>query len=132
MSRTLQNNLPSSTGSPTIKGCAAGTEGPLFFPCQGWVASDLKASPECHTPLAQGLLVTAHAPGRFSPHKALAALETQAQVTLKNFVSLPRVKNSLSCCRPELELPASGPGRKNHAVWLGSEVPLMQADASRC
>lgn len=76
-----------------------------------------------------GLLVTAHAPGRFSPHKPLAALETQAQVTLENFVSLPRVKNSLSCCRPELELSASGPGRKNHAVWLGSEGA---SHAGRC
>lgn len=65
-----------------------------------------------------GLLVTAHASGCFSPHKPLAALETRAQVTLQNFISLPRVKNSWNGCCPELVLSASGPGRKNHAVNL--------------
>lgn len=76
-----------------------------------------------------GLMVTGHASGRFSPHKPLAALETQAQLTLENFLSLTRVENSLRSCRLELELSASDPGRKSHAVWLGSKGAFQ---AGRC
>lgn len=75
------------------------------------------------------LLVTAQASGHFSPHKPLAALETGAQVTLENFISMPRGKTCLSCCCPELALSASGPGRKKHAVLLGSKAAFH---AGRC
>lgn len=84
----------------------------------------LKALHKC-----RWLLVPARASGRFSPHEPLPALDTRAQVTLENFISLPRVKDSLSCCRLGLELSASGPGRRNHAVWLGSKGAFH---AGRC
>lgn len=74
-----------------------------------------------------GLLVTAHVSGHFSPHKSLAALETRAQVTLQTFISLPRVRNSLNGCCPELVLSASGPGRKNHTVCRIKQKEKMKA-----
>lgn len=82
------------------------SKGPLLFPvshCQAWMASDLRLCMNVISP-GPGLLVPAHASGRFSPREPLAALETRAQVTLENVISLPRVKDDLSCCRLELEL----------------------------
>lgn len=114
MSRRLWRNIPTSHRQPYSQRLCCWAKGPLLFPgshCQAWVTISLKALHKC-----RWLLVPARASGRFSPHEPLPALDTRAQVTLENFISLPRVKDSLSCCRLGLELSASGPGRRNHAV----------------
>lgn len=56
MSRTLRSNTatPRHTGSPAVKGCAAGVKGPLLSPCQALPGlagrGDLKTLSECHPP----------------------------------------------------------------------------------
>lgn len=48
---------------------------------------------------------------------------------LENFIAMPRGKACWSCCCRELVLSASGPGRKKHTGWLGSEAAFH---AGRC
>lgn len=111
---TCRSNIPiSHRQRPYSQRLRSGAKGPWLFLCPplSGLAISLKALHECHR-----LLVPTHASGCFSPHEPLPALDTRAQVTLENFISLPRVKDSLSCCRLGLELSASGPGRRNHAV----------------
>lgn len=126
MSRRLWRNIPTSHRQPYSQRLCCWAKGPLLFPgshCQAWVTISLKALHKC-----RWLLVPARASGRFSPHEPLPALDTRAQVTLENFISLPRVKDSLSCCRLGLELSASGPGRRNHAVH--ASAPQRTPDKS--
>lgn len=97
-------------------------------PCQAWLA-------EVTSRLCVNVISLARVAGdgprlwKLLSTQAAGSSGSGAQVTLENFTFLPSVKNSLSCCHPELVLSVSSQVRKNHAAWLGHAGALH---AGRC